>query len=106
MNAKTEFLEHIKDKPVVVCAELERLYYAGRSKKWTLYEGYTDKEYAAFLKSISFTYDNGYGSQEVKGTVWYEDGTYSDRGEYDGSEWWEYRKAPEKPAKQTKDRER
>jgi len=42
-------------------------------------------------------YDSGYGGQEVFGTIWYVDGTWSDRGEYDGSEWYEYHKCPDIP---------
>lgn len=99
MKAKIEFIEHTKDLPKVVCAELEDVYYSSRQKgkKWTLYEGYTEEEYEEFLESIDFTYDDGYGSQELGGVIWYEDGTYSDRYEYDGSESWDYHKAPEKP---------
>ena len=40
---------------------------------------------------------SGYGGQELFGTIWYEDGTWSDRGEYDGSEWWNYNKCPDIP---------
>ena len=31
------------------------------------------------------------------GTIWYTDGTWSDREEYDGDEWWEHRVCPEIP---------
>lgn len=43
-------------------------------------------------------YDSGYGAQEVAedlkivGTNW-----YLERAEYDGSEWWEFKKLPERP---------
>lgn len=109
MNAKTEFLEHIKDKPKVVCAVVEQ------EKDWrtmtsiaTLYEGYSEKDWEIFLGKLSrHNYDDGYGWQNLFGAIWYEDGTYSDRGEYDGSEWWEYHNAPEKPTKSdSKDKER
>ncbi len=99
MNARQEFLEFVKDKPRVVCAKLEDVYYASddEGEEWTLYEGYIDGDYERFLESIDFNYDDGYGSQHLGGTIWFEDGTFADRGEYDGSEWWEYHKAPEKP---------
>ena len=42
-------------------------------------------------------YDSGYGSQQLFGTIWYKDGTWSTRGEYDGSEWWKYNSCPELP---------
>ena len=50
-----------------------------------------------FLDQIDFEYDNGFGCQELFGTIWYEDGTWSSRGEYDGSEWWEYNSCPKIP---------
>lgn len=44
-------------------------------------------------------YDNGYGFNEISGILkvvgkdwWLE------RGEYDGSEWWEYKTMPRRPA--------
>jgi len=51
-----------------------------------------------FFRSLDFTYDAGYGSQELDGTVWLLDGTWFTRGEYDGSEWWEYHVLPEIPS--------
>ncbi|QNI21485.1 hypothetical protein [Salmonella phage 3sent1] len=31
------------------------------------------------------------------GNVWFTDGTWLERGEYDGSEWWEYKATPAIP---------
>jgi hypothetical protein len=98
MNARDEFIEFTKDLPKVLCAKLEDVYCLHDNKPfWLLKVGYTDQDYKDFLEAINFRYDNDYGSQELGGTIWFEDGTYADRGEYDGSEWWEYRKAPEIP---------
>jgi len=48
-----------------------------------------------FLDTLnSINYDNGYGGQELFGTIVFKDGTWLERGEYDGSEWWEHRKLP------------
>ena len=48
-----------------------------------------------FLETLSsIDYDNGYGGQELFGTIVFKDGTWLERGEYDGSEWWEHRKLP------------
>jgi len=44
------------------------------------------------------TYDSGYGGQELFGTIWMKNGDWLERGEYDGSEWWEYKTCPEIPA--------
>ena len=41
--------------------------------------------------------DNGHGSQKLEGTIVFNDGTWLSRGEYDGSEWWEYNKCPTMP---------
>ena len=48
-----------------------------------------------FLEDLaSINYDNGYGGQDLFGTIVFKDGIWLERGEYDGSEWWEYRKLP------------
>ena len=39
-------------------------------------------------------YDSGFGGQELFGTITFKDGTWLERGEYDGSEWWEYKTTP------------
>ncbi|NBW23325.1 MAG: hypothetical protein EBR82_86815 [Caulobacteraceae bacterium] len=48
----------------------------------------------AFLHRLDFEYDRGYGTQELFGTIWYTDGTWSGRYEYDGAEEWVHRKIP------------
>jgi hypothetical protein len=68
-------------------------------KKYRSYKNSSTKdEWNEFLNKLDFEYDSGYGSQELFGTIWYEDGTWSDRGEYDGSEWYEYHMCPEVPS--------
>ena len=59
--------------------------------------GYNETEYIKFLSDIDMDYDSGYGSQQLFGTIWYKDGNWSTRGEYDGSEWWKYNSCPELP---------
>lgn len=82
MNAKKELIDHIEDRNVkYVCVN-----YFKREIKGTLPE---------VLPLLDFEYDSGYGGQELFGTVWYTDGTWSERGEYDGSEWWEHKKCPD-----------
>lgn len=84
MNAKEEFLEHTKGK-TVICAIVNET---------PLPFNYTPFELVRFLGLIHFDYHAGYGGQELEGTIWYDDGTWSDRGEYDGSEWWDYNECP------------
>ena len=85
MNAKEELLKHIGDREVKYVR-----VYRGNNK---VIEGTLDE----VLPSLDFLYDNGYGSQKLEGTIWYSDGTWSERGEYDGSEWWEHRECPPLP---------
>lgn len=110
MNAKKEFIEHVKGKEVLcafVQVESDRVIC---KTQWTLLEdewndtlitylkkSYSKKEYDDFISRLDFEYDPGYGGQELYGIIWYKDGTWSERGEYDGSEWWEHKICPEFP---------
>lgn len=42
----------------------------------------------------TFAYDSGFGCQEVFGYIVFKDGSWFERHEYDGSEWWEYKEKP------------
>lgn len=61
--------------------------------------GHTKEELEEFyieLKRIN--YYSGYGCQYIYGTVWLDDNkTWLSRGEYDGSEWWDFNEIPEIP---------
>lgn len=91
MNAKEEYIKHIGAR-IVKCAIISREDWDNKSPKWKLPIGYTEQQLQQFLQNININYDSGYGGQELYGTIWYTDGTWSSRGEYDGSEWWEYNK--------------
>lgn len=102
-NAREEFESEVSNaKSAVVCAAL---YWGDPNCSWRdepvesalLHPGYSEEEYQDFLNSIHVNYYEGYGGQELFGTIWYADGTWSDRREYDGSEWWEHQKVPEYP---------
>ena len=98
-NCKVEFLEETQGKEVL-CADISYgsdYWDSDRKKHALLPVGFNDEAFALFLAAIDYNYDAGYGGQEVFGTIWYKDGTWSERGEYDGSEWWEYKKMPEIP---------
>lgn len=106
-NAKEELLSVLnRTKSVVKCASIstDRRGYWDDHDNYVeppsilLKEGYTPAEYEEFLEKLNFEYDGGYGGQELYGRVWLmEDHTWLERGEYDGSEWWEYRKCPRVP---------
>ena len=104
-NAKEEFL-HATRRNEVKCAEIR--YSAcclwemsGQepppSKELILKVGYTSEELEEFLNQLDFDYDAGYGGQELFGTVWFKDSGWIDRGEYDGSEWWQTHYCPSIP---------
>ena len=105
-NAKQELLGMLERVGgVIKCATIKRdggywddddIYTS--SPAILLKEGYTLAEYEEFLEKLNFEYDNGYGGQILHGTVWLmEEGAWLIRGEYDGSEWWEYKKCPQIP---------
>ena len=96
-NARKEFIEHIGNREVL-CAKLTTSEYEWEgSQTFLLKKNYTELDYLNFLSQINYIYDSGYGGQELFGTIWYKDGTWSIRGEYDGSEWWEHVSKPDIP---------
>jgi hypothetical protein len=100
INAREELLVNL-DGELPLCAEVfyDKVgYYSDNpTQEFTLKIGYSRVEFDAFMESLNFEYDNGYGSQELSGTVWLKDGRWFERGEYDGSEWWELKECPEIP---------
>lgn len=100
INAREELLNHTADLPKIKCAVI-RDYdssWPGQSGfEFVLRKGYSEKDFERFLEAIDFEYHNGYGGQELFGFIWYEGGTWSERYEYDGSECWDYKKAPKMP---------
>lgn len=105
-NALEELLSILeRNKCTIRCATIKRdigywddadAYIA--EEPIILREGYTSEEYQEFLHRIDFDYDAGYGMQEIDGTIWLmKPNTWLTRGEYDGSEWWEYNECPTVP---------
>jgi hypothetical protein len=68
--------------------------YAEEEKRFVLPPNHTEEELKQFLEELNFEYDDGYGTQELFGTVMLSDGSWLDRREYDGAEWWERLVAP------------
>jgi hypothetical protein len=97
MNALEEFMEHTEGLEIL-CARITKGYAFSfddvDEDAIILPVDYQHEDLVAFLKSLDFNYDNGYGIQYLYGTIWYKDGTWSSRVEYDGSEWWEYNACP------------
>lgn len=52
-----------------------------------------------FITLADVIYDNGYGGPEVLSNLLVVgNGWWLERGEYDGSEWWEYKECPSRPS--------
>ena len=99
-NAKEELLEILGNNPTTIkCADLSYGlgYEDNEEQEFKLSVVHTDLELNAFLESLDFKYNSGYGGQEIFGIVWLKDGTWLSRGEYDGSEWWKHNFLPEIP---------
>jgi len=96
-NAKEEFLNHVKNNDVL-CAEIifGNEDYVD-NKKYILKIGYSKNDLYSFLFKLNFEYDNGYGRQELFGNIWYKNGDWSERFEYDGSECWHHKSLPNIP---------
>jgi len=99
INAKEELLKLLEGKAKVKCAAVTYGddYFGEYKKDILLKVGYSENEWTEFLSNLNFSYDSGYGGQNLFGTVWLEDGTWCTRGEYDGSEWWEHNQLPKIP---------
>lgn len=91
MNAKLEFINCVSEYRV------KAAQISINECVFTLKTEYTKDEYDDFIESLGIEYDDGYGTQELSGTIWCEDGVWITRGEYDGSEWWNVNKLPEIP---------
>ena len=96
MNARDEFLEFIKDKPGVICAEIEQITPTGGRSSTVLPIGFDpigfDLFCESFTKCVAFS---------MYGTVWFADGSCGRRcgNIYDGSEFWKvFQSCPEIPA--------
>jgi hypothetical protein len=96
-NAREEF-EGLVKNCTVLCAEIIHFPWEdGLETTISLKSGYGQEEYESFLDSLDFFYDSGFGAMYVAGTIWFQDGTWAIRKEYDGSEWWDHRILPEIP---------
>lgn len=98
-NAKEEFLSMV-GSTALLCAEIsyqDCWEHELPGSEHKLPVGYTEEQYNSFVESLDFEYDSGYGGQELFGCIWFKDGTWADRGEYDGSEWWQHHECPVVP---------
>ena len=88
----------LKDKEPIKCLNITYGSEFDDSRKVILLKiKHTLEEGLLVWKALDFGYDSGYGGQELFGIVWLVDGTWLERGEYDGTEWWEHKECPEIP---------
>lgn len=95
LNARQELEEHLKEWNLTLLAAEIQIDNPKRNP--ILYPDHTEEELATFYEQLDFEYDNGYGSQNIFGILWFTNGHYSDRLEYDGSECWQYHEPPSLP---------
>lgn len=91
-NAKIELLAHLKETD----KDIEYIYikyYNHKYRSNLVFKG----KLSQVINELNFNYDSSFGAQELFGYVWFTDGTWSERGEYDGSEWWKHIERPEIP---------
>ena len=86
-NAKKELLEHIGNRDVTFI----RIAYRKNYTDIVRINGCLNPS----LPLLDFDYDSGFGTQELFGFIWYADGTWSYRSEYDGAEGWEHQERPD-----------
>lgn len=91
MNAKQELFSHVNSVKQPV--KFVQIQFGNLRDNKKVFQGTLEE----VLPNLDFNYDEGYGGQKLYGNIWYTDGTWSTRGEYDGSEWWEYHKCPTCP---------
>jgi len=94
-NAQKEILElldknNVKLESAVISIDIG---YQESSQDF-LKPNHTPAEWCQFMNAIDRNYNSGFGIQELSGVLWFTDGTWATRGEYDGSEWWEHHRKP------------
>lgn len=84
--------EYILSNPNDICTD-EPVF----DKIVTLKENWTDDDWSVFQEGLRFNYDDGFGSQHLFGVVWFKDGSWLERYEYDGAESWVLKSTPDIP---------
>lgn len=93
-------LEELYDKLIEIkkryndiqCAYVYFEDYENKVEMCSLPENYTEEELAGFQNYLNIEYNSGFGSQVLFGEVFFKDGSWLERSEDDGIEWWTHRK--------------
>ena len=97
MNASDELLKALPCGNDIERAYIEVDIDYDNTRNYYLDKYYLPEDYKKFFELLDFDYENGFGRQHIDGTVWLADGSWLERGEYDGSEWWEWKRSPDIP---------
>lgn len=99
INFLEETLDMLKD-----CGKTEDdVIWVGRCEYWASSYPDVKNTWEWFKSKANFEYDNGYGGAEIPlSLVVVGEDFWLERHEYDGSEWWEYKRIPTEPF-ETKD---
>lgn len=100
MNALVELKKVLKENDLsfndINCANICISTYENFGRMSLVFDSEKDsiEILISFLDKIE--YDDGFGGQELFGRILTNKNSWLERGEYDGSEWWDYRTIPTK----------
>lgn len=97
MNAKLELVRELEGAGKVPSDVLAFVFIYGRGWRCSNEKNELKAEGRLLqhhLDWLDFDYDDGYGGQELFGLVLFDDGSWLERYEYDGSECWSYKYSP------------
>ena len=83
-------LKEIKENDIKIC-DIDALYIFVGGKE-IKYDRLKDSVKELKEKLNGEEYDNDFGTQKLFGLILMKDNSWFERAEYDGSEWWEYKK--------------
>lgn len=88
-NIKEEFLAHVTDR-IVKCAIIIVNPEDDDEKEFILRLNHSPIDFSAFLNQLDFEYDNesAWDGLCLIGTIWYNDGAWSERDASSGYEFW------------------
>ncbi len=93
VNAKQELLDCLSGNQLSI-HDIKCGFVKNKVNLFSLKPNSNFKNLNIFLEELNFNYDSGYGSQNLEGLIWLNNGGWLERSEYDGSEWWEYKILP------------
>jgi hypothetical protein len=104
LNAKTELQDLIKSvhetynaEPIAVDISIRPDYTDSNNINVVFILDQEHKSLDELISPLDYNYDCSYGHQYVHGMVWFTNGIWASRSEYDGSEYWTIKKYPNLP---------